>query len=96
MNYNKWVNYLEKFYKVLMRPVVTENTFDLIEEQNKIVFYVDKRANKNLIKEAIENIYGVKVIKINTLITPKGKKKALIKLHPDNSASELAIKLGIF
>jgi large subunit ribosomal protein L23 len=96
MNYSKWVNYLEKFYKILIRPVVTENTFDLIEEQNKIVFYVDKRANKNLIKEAIEKIYNVKVIKINTLITPKGKKKALIKLHPNDSASELAIKLGIF
>lgn len=87
---------MENFFKVINRPVVTENTFDLIEEQNKIVFYVDRRANKNVIKNAIENIYNVKVVKINTLITPTGEKKAFIKLHPDNSASELAIKLGIF
>jgi large subunit ribosomal protein L23 len=87
---------MERFYKTLIRPVVTENTFDLIEEQNKIVFYVDKRANKHVIKEAIEKIYGVKVVKINTLITPSGLKKALIKLHPTSSASDLAIKLGIF
>ena len=87
---------MEQYYKILIKPIVTENTFDLIEEQNKIVFFVDKNANKNSIKEAVEKIYDVKVIKINTLITPKGKKKALIKLGPNSSASELAIKLGIF
>ena len=38
----------------------------------------------------------VKVIKINTLITPLGDKKAFIKLHPDNSAQDIAIDLGIF
>ncbi len=87
---------MEKYYKILLKPVVTENTFDLIEEQNKIVFFVDRKANKNSIKEAIQKVYSVKVVKINTLITPDGKKKALIKLHPSDSAAELAIKLGIF
>lgn len=87
---------MERYYKILIKPIVTENTFDLIEEQNKIVFYVDKRANKNLIREAVEAIYKVKVTKINTMVTPKGLKKALIKLDPKDSASELAIKLGIF
>ncbi|MBD3352522.1 MAG: 50S ribosomal protein L23 [Candidatus Lokiarchaeota archaeon] len=87
---------MEKYYKILKKPVVTENTFDLIDEQNKIVFYVDIKANKKDIKQAIQTIYDVKVIKINTLITSKGQKKAFIKLHPADSASELAIKLGIF
>ena len=87
---------MEKYYKVLKKPVVTENTFDLIDEDNKIVFIVDRRANKYQIREAIEQIYSVKVIKINTMITPSGTKKAFIKLHPSDSAAELAIKLGIF
>jgi large subunit ribosomal protein L23 len=87
---------MEKYYKILLNPVVTENTFELIDEQNKLVFFVDRRANKQMIKEAIEKIYNVKVVKVNTLISPKGQKKAFIKLHPGNSASELAIKLGIF
>ena len=52
---------MENFYKILIKPIVTENTFDLIEEQNKIVFYVDIRANKNMIREAVEKIYNVKV-----------------------------------
>jgi large subunit ribosomal protein L23 len=87
---------MEKYYKVLKQPVVTENTFDLIEEDNKIVFIVERRANKFQIREAIEQIYNVKVIKINTMITTSGTKKAFIKLHPSDSAAELAIKLGIF
>ena len=87
---------MERYYKILIKPIITENTFDLIDEQNKIVFYVDRKANKYQIKMSIEKIYNVKVLKINTMINPKGKKKAFIKLHPDYSASELAIKLGIF
>lgn len=87
---------MERYYKVLKQPVVTESTFDLIDENNKIVFIVERGANKYQIREAIEQIYNVKVIKINTMITPSGTKKAFIKLHPSDSAAELAIKLGIF
>ena len=87
---------MENHYKILKKPIVTENTFDLIDEQNKIAFYVDIKANKYTIKDAIEKIYKVKVVKVNTMITPQGTKKAFIKLHPSDSASELAIKLGIF
>lgn len=84
------------YYKILIRPVVTENTFDLIEEENKLTFLVQRTANKNLIKEAIEKLYEVEVEKINTLITQTGKKKAFIKLKPEYSAPDIAIDLGIF
>ena len=84
------------YYAIIKKPLVTENTFDLIEDQNKLVFIVERTANKFQIKQAIENLYNVKIIKINTLITPSGAKKALVKLHPNDSAADLAIKLGIF
>jgi len=84
------------YYAIIKRPLVTENTFDLIEDQNKLVFIVERTANKYVIKQAIESLYNVKIIKINTLITPRGEKKALVKLHPNDSAADLAIKLGIF
>jgi len=87
---------MENDYKIIKKPLITENTFDLIENENKLVFYVERKANKNQIKKAIERIHKVKVVKVNTLITPDGEKKAFIKLHPDNSASDLAIDLGIF
>lgn len=87
---------MEGFYKIIKKPLITEKTFDLIERENKLVFIVDKSANKNAIKNAIEKIHNIRVIKVNTLITPKGEKKAFIKLHPDYSAQDIAINLGIF
>lgn len=87
---------MDNAYSIIKRPLVTEQTFDLIEDQNKLAFIVDRRANKNQIKQAVEQLYKVKVMQINTLITPRGDKKALVKLHPNNSAADLAIKLGIF
>jgi large subunit ribosomal protein L23 len=87
---------MERYYKVIKRPLITEKTFDLIERENKLVFIVDRKANKSQIKRAIEKIHNVKVLKINTLITSRGEKKAFIKLHPDNSAQDIAIDLGVF
>jgi len=87
---------LEIFYKIIKKPLITEKTFDLIEKENKLVFIVNRNVNKSQIKRAIERIHNVKVIKVNTMITPQGEKKAFIKLHPDYSAQDIAIDLGIF
>ncbi|MHA1913577.1 MAG: 50S ribosomal protein L23 [Promethearchaeota archaeon] len=87
---------MEKLYSIVKKPLITEKTFDLIERENKLVFIVSRGANKSEIKRAIERIHNVKVLKVNTMITPKGEKKAFIKLHPDNSAQDIAIDLGIF
>ena len=62
---------------------------------NKIVFVVDKKANKEKIKEAFEKVFEVKVEKVNTQITIKGEKKAFIKLKPEFKAADVAVKLGI-
>ncbi len=82
-------------FKVLLYPLVTEKTVGMIERENKIVFIVDRKANKKEIKEAFEKLFGVKVEKINTLITKDGRKKAYIKLRKDFKASDVAVKLGI-
>jgi large subunit ribosomal protein L23 len=87
---------MENYYKILKKPLVTEKTFSLIENENKLVFLVHREANKSQIKKAVEKIHGVKVIKVNTLITNKGEKKAFVRLHPDHSAPDIAIDLGIF
>ncbi|MBQ7630678.1 MAG: 50S ribosomal protein L23 [Selenomonadaceae bacterium] len=58
---------------ILIRPMVTEHTTDLMAE-GKYVFIVDKRANKIQVADAVEEIFKVKVEKVNT-ITVKGKVK---------------------
>ncbi|UCE15182.1 MAG: 50S ribosomal protein L23 [Candidatus Heimdallarchaeota archaeon] len=63
--------------------------------ENSLVFIVDRRATKHEIKQAFETLYKIKVVKVNTLITPQGEKKAFIKLSPDYSALDLATEVGI-
>jgi large subunit ribosomal protein L23 len=82
-------------HKILKYSYMTEKSVGLIEKENKIVFIVERKASKKQIKEAFEKLFDVKVDKINTLITLKGNKKAFIKLKPEYSASDVAVKLGI-
>jgi ribosomal protein uL23 len=82
--------------EIIIRPVVTEASLEAVEEENKLIFYVLRTANKNTIKWAVESLYEVVVEKVNTLIMPNGKKKALVRLAPEYSAAEVATNLGIF
>lgn len=82
-------------HRILKYSHMTEKSVALIDKENKIVFVVDRKANKKQIKEAFEKLFDVKVDKVNTEITLKGIKKAYIKLKPEYSASDVAVKLGI-
>ncbi len=82
-------------WKVLKYPHLTEKSISLVEAANMIVFIVDRRANKQQIKDAFEKVFEVKVSRVNTEITPKGEKKAYIKLKPEFNAGDVAVKLGI-
>jgi large subunit ribosomal protein L23 len=85
---------------LIKRPVITERTSDFIEDR-KYVFEVDLKANKTEIKQAIEQIFKVKVVNVNTLRMPAkpkryGKhsgytsewKKAIVKLSADSKPLE--------
>ena len=61
-------------HELIIRPVVSERSFSEME-QNKYTFEVHKDANKFQIKDAVEEIFGVKVTRVNTLIVkPKTKR----------------------
>jgi len=74
--------------------VTEKSTAEL--EKNVLTAIVDITAKKKQIKDEIERLFEVEVDKVNTLITPKGEKKAYIKLKPEYSAEELLSKLGVF
>ncbi len=82
-------------WSIIVRPVISEAAIERIERENKLTFIVDIRANKQMIKWAVEQLFNVKVVKVNTLITPRGEKKAYVKLAPEHRASDVATKLGI-
>ena len=59
---------------IILNPVVSEKSYDLIEDHNTYTFEVDPRVNKTEVRQAIESIFGVKVVRVNTQ-NRKGKLK---------------------
>ena len=82
-------------YAVVKYPRATESAIKTIEDHNTLVFMVDKRATKPMIKKAAQDLYQIKVRKVNTLITSRGEKKAYVILSKDHDALEVANKIGI-
>ena len=66
-----------------------------MEKDNTIIFYVSQKANKQQIKAAFKEAFGVMPIRVNTMNTVLGRKKAFIKLPKTNEASEIANKIGL-
>jgi large subunit ribosomal protein L23 len=63
-------------HSVLRRPIVTEKTTIQKEDDNQVVFKVRQDANKIEIRQAVEELLGVKVTDVNTMIV-RGKSKRL-------------------
>lgn len=86
---------VDPFYKIVKTPLVTEKAVLQIEKLGKITFIVDIDANKKIIKDAIEKKFGVKIKKVNTMVTPRGEKKAIITFINRDDAMKVAVSLGI-
>jgi large subunit ribosomal protein L23Ae len=82
-------------YSIIKHPLSSESAIKTIEDHNTLVFVVDKRARKPAIKKACQELYNIRVAKVNTLITPKGNKKAYVVLSKVHDALEIANKIGI-
>ena len=80
---------------VLKYPLSTEKAIRMIESDNVITFVVDMKASRSKIKKEIQEKFNVLVKKISISITPKGKKKAYIKLMDDHPAIDIATRLGL-
>jgi large subunit ribosomal protein L23 len=85
---------LEDAQKVIIRPYITERTFEQVERENKLAFLVSDKANKSQIAGAVEALYEVKVAAVNTSRGVKGK-KAFVRMAEAGSAAELATRLGL-
>ena len=81
--------------EIIVGFVSTEKAIRLMQNHNTITVYVNPRANKKQIKEAIEKLFGVKVKKVNTLNAPNNLKKAYVRLEEGYSAMEVYQKVGL-
>jgi large subunit ribosomal protein L23 len=67
-------------HQIIIRPVISEKSYNLIESDGQYTFQVDRRANKNQIKRAVENAFDVSVAKVNTVnVKSKPKRQGLTR-----------------
>ncbi len=83
-------------YSIIKKPHLTEKTMNAIDQNNELTFVVLLTASKSDIRSAFEDLYAVKVEKVNTQVTSKGEKLAYIKLAAEHSAEDIAVKMGVF
>jgi large subunit ribosomal protein L23 len=67
---------MSKYHSIIRYPSITEKNTTMRETQNKYVFEVERTANKPDIKEAVEKLFAVTVLSVNTILV-KGKKKRM-------------------
>ena len=93
---------MKNVYDIIIRPVITEQSMESVADK-KYVFMVDINSNKTEIKAAVEEVFGVKVAKVNTVrmqgkvkrtgAYPAGRrpayKKAIVTLTADSKTIEL-------
>lgn len=83
--------------QVIIKPLITEKSTFQSSEQNRYGFHVDRRATKPEIKDAVEQLYKVRVLNVSTNIRKgqlrrnrfgfwrsKDMKRAIVKIHPDD------------
>lgn len=95
---------MTKYYDIIKAPIITEQSSKLMESQNSYTFEVDRKANKVEIKKAVEAIFNVTVVRVNTVnVLPKFKrmgkyegykqayKKAIVKLADGQKIDQFTV-----
>jgi large subunit ribosomal protein L23 len=80
---------------VILRPVISEKSYEMLDE-NKYTFIVDPRANKTHIRQAVEKIFDVKVLSVNTM-NRRGKRKRrglIVGKRPDTKRAIVTVAPG--
>ena len=80
---------------IIKFPLSTEKSIRQIEFDNKLVFAVHPRATKKDVKKAVEQLFNVKVAKVNIHNAFQGEKRAFVKLGPESLASDVSADLGL-
>ena len=92
---------MKTVYDILLGPIITERSMEGVRDKKKYVFRVARDANKIEIRHAVEQIFGVKVMSVNTMnVIGKEKrqgvhsgrraawKKAMVRLKPESKTIE--------
>jgi large subunit ribosomal protein L23 len=81
-------------HDIIFAPVVSEKSYDLIEDQNTYTFEVDPRSNKEEIRDAIEEVFDVTVLRVNTMNRKGKRKRSGYKIGKRKDIKRAVVKLA--
>jgi large subunit ribosomal protein L23 len=82
-------------YEIILHPYVTEKTMNMMENNNALEFVVRRTASKPEIQKAVEQMFDVTVLHVNTRITKQGK-HAIVTFTKDYKAEDIGMRIGVF
>ena len=80
---------------IIRYPYVSEKASRDLELDGKLQFIVDDRTSKTKIAKEVERMFGKKVVSVKTLMTMKGKKKAMVTFEDKKAGEEILSRLGV-
>lgn len=96
---------MSRLHNTILRPLLTEKTTFQMDLHNKVTFKVNRASTKHQIRAAIEELFGVKVVSVNTQVVPgkpkrvgrqtsrtSGWKKAIVTLAEGESLDFFALE----
>ena len=86
---------MRPFTEILQRPIVTEKS-QRLQEENKYLFEVASKANRTEVKRAVEQAFNVRVVNVNVLIVPGKQKRYGFRVYrtPDRKKAVVQLKQG--
>ncbi|MDD2377785.1 MAG: 50S ribosomal protein L23 [Bacilli bacterium] len=84
---------MHNYRDIIKSPIITEKSSDLAQNHNTITFSVDVKANKVQIKQAVENIFDVKVESVNTINVRAKRKRVGKYVGKTNKVKKAIVKL---
>ena len=81
---------------VIKHPHVTEKAMNDMDFDNKLQFIVDVDAAKPEIESEIEERFDTQVTNVNTMVTMRGRKKAIVTFGEADDAQDIASRIGVF
>ena len=85
---------IDEATKIILKPYITEKTFALVENEQKLCLIVENTTTKPKIVQAVKILYNENVLTVNTARTMYGK-KAYVKFESTDKARDLATKIGM-
>lgn len=80
---------------IIIKPHISEKSMRALEENNTYTFKVAINANKTEIKKAVEDIFGVKVLKVNTIKMPGKTKRLGVHVGKRPTWKKAMVKLAV-